>query len=83
MGRQSRRRRGLRLRRSGPALRVEAVFEGGARPRYSDLVDQLLDEHRTEIEAGLQRGLKYSLEIRHDSWCPALTEGDAATATAW
>jgi hypothetical protein len=40
MGRQSRRRRGLRLRRSGPALRVEAVFEGGAQPHYSDLVER-------------------------------------------
>jgi hypothetical protein len=75
MRRQSRRRRGLRLRRRGPALRIEAVFEGGTRPHYSDLVDQLLKEHRAEIEAGLKRGLKYKLEVRHDPWCPALTEG--------
>jgi hypothetical protein len=59
----------------GPAMMVEPVFSGGAVPHYRELVDHLLRTHAAAIEAGLKRGVRYGIEIRHDDDCPALTDG--------
>jgi ubiquitin len=72
MGRQSRRKRALRIRTAGPALLIGPVFD--ERPHYEACVDHLLRQHEAEIREGLKRGLKYGIEVRHDDSCPTLTE---------
>jgi hypothetical protein len=65
----------FRVRTAGPAVLIGPAFDHGRRPHYEECVDELLRRHDAEIRAGLARGVRYDFEIRHDSWCPALTEG--------
>jgi hypothetical protein len=64
-------RRIFRVRRAGPAVLIGPAFP--TRPHYDECVDELLRRHDAEIRAGLARGLRYGVEVRHDDWCPALT----------
>jgi hypothetical protein len=71
MGRQSRRKRTLKVRQVGPAMLIGPAFDEP--PHYEACVDQLLRQHEAEIRAGVARGLRYGIEVQHDSWCPTFT----------
>jgi hypothetical protein len=73
-GKRERPRRLFRVRRSGSVVSVGPDF-GDQRPHYLDCVDELLRRHQREILEGAARGLRYTIQVRHDDWCPALTEG--------
>jgi hypothetical protein len=66
-------RRLFRVRRAGPTVIIGPTFD--RRPHYEECDDELLRRHEAEIRAGVARGVRYGIEIRHDDWCPALTSG--------
>jgi len=69
----------FRLRRAGPALLIGPAFPDGRRPHYEGCVDERLRRHEAAIRAGTARGVAYGIRVRHDDWCPALTEGGRCT----